>query len=106
MENKDKTFEVKIIGKEKAKELEQKVINKIGEDKDTVSFITGKIVETIAHESATTTIFLVMLFISIIEKYALLVVFSAAFAFICLYGTFQNISLINKLQKTQIPSKK
>ena len=106
MENKDKTFEVKFISKEKAKRFEQKTINKIGEDSDAVSFISGKIIELICYEISITAIFLSLLFISIFEKITLVVIFSLMFVLLGISTVIQNISLINKLQKTQIKSKK
>lgn len=105
MEKNDKHFELKFIGREESKKLEQKIINKIGEDTDAVSFMNGKIIELLCYEVAITSMFLVFLFIGIFEKVIPFVIFSLTFVLLGISSVKQNISLINKLGKTQIKSK-
>lgn len=105
MEKDDKKFEVKFIGKEATKKMEQKVISKIGEDKDAVSFVSGKILLLLIYEVCITVIFLISLFVSFAEKDILSIILNIGLVIIFISSVIENISLINKLGKTQVSSK-
>lgn len=83
------------------KEQTQKIINKIGEDKDVCDFVLNKIFLIICLYVVWISCFLIMAFKDFSAKYTLSTIFNILFVIIGIMSMIENIVLINKLQKTK-----
>lgn len=84
-----------------SKEQTQKIIDKIGEDKDVRDFVWNKIFLVICLYVVWIACFLIMAFKDFSAKDTLSVVFNLLMVIIGIMSMIENIVIINKLEKTK-----
>lgn len=97
-------MEVTILNKKESAKYEEKVIKKIGEDKDVVGFMNGHFVLLICYEVLVAILFIGLLPAFVLDKFIMGIIICALGLLATVYSIVHYIRLINKIQKTQIPS--